>query len=130
MSASSVKILAYGGLNYSDKASKMEGNLGGRLREERKRLLLSQRDFGAIGGVAENAQGSYERGARIPKSDYLAALQHRGVDVVYVLSGERPSVNSGDLTEKETEVLNQYRALQERDQSAVAQITSSLSRDK
>ncbi|KAF2407542.1 helix-turn-helix domain-containing protein [Pseudomonas antarctica] len=107
----------------------MDGNLGVRLKEERKRLLLSQHDFGVIGGVAENAQGHYERGERLPKSDYLMAIRKRGVDVLYVLSGERSLMSADDLNEQETEVLNQYRTLQEQDRGAIAQITSSLSRD-
>ncbi|TVT91379.1 helix-turn-helix domain-containing protein [Pseudomonas sp. RGB] len=107
----------------------MDSSLGGRLKEERKRLLLSQHDFGVIGGVAGNAQGHYERGERLPKSDYLMAIRRRGVDVLYVLSGERSHMSADDLTVEETEVVNQYRTLHEADQGAIAQITSSLSRD-
>ncbi|MFL1501084.1 helix-turn-helix domain-containing protein [Pseudomonas sp. O64] len=107
----------------------MDGNLGVRLKEERKRLLLSQHDFGALGGVAENAQGHYERGERLPKSDYLMAIRKRGVDVLYLLSGERSLMSSDDLSEQETEILNQYRTLQKQDRGAIAQITSSLSKD-
>jgi len=85
--------------------------------------------FGVIGGVAENAQGHYERGERLPKSDYLMAIRRKGVDVLYVLSGERSHMSADDLTVEETEVVNQYRTLHEADQGAIAQITSSLSRD-
>lgn len=63
--------------------------LGTRLREERKRLGLSQREMGQLGGVAANAQGKYESGERVPKADYLSALASVGVDVLYVLTGRR-----------------------------------------
>jgi len=44
-------------------------DLGNRLKEERKRLGLSQQELGSIGGVEANAQGKYENGERIPRSD-------------------------------------------------------------
>lgn len=60
-----------------------------RLREERKRLGLSQREMGCMGGVAANAQGKYESGERVPKADYLAAVANVGVDILYVLTDRR-----------------------------------------
>ncbi|WP_426139414.1 helix-turn-helix domain-containing protein [Pseudomonas sp. DWP3-1-2] len=63
--------------------------IGTRLRQERKRLGLSQREMGQLGGVAANAQGKYESGERVPKADYLAALAAVGVDVLFVLTNRR-----------------------------------------
>jgi transcriptional regulator with XRE-family HTH domain len=105
----------------------MDDQFGARLREERKVLGLSQQDFGAIGGVAANAQVHYESGARIPKSDYLVAIRRKGVDVLYVLTGERAVLSSDALSEKETLIINHYRGLDGVDQEAIAQITLSLS---
>ncbi|NWD65789.1 helix-turn-helix domain-containing protein [Pseudomonas sp. IPO3774] len=107
----------------------MDDKLGARLKEERKVLGLSQQEFGAIGGVAANAQVHYESGVRLPKSDYLIALRRKGVDVIFVLTGERAAINQDDLSEKETSIINQYRTLDCLDQEAIAQITSSLSAD-
>lgn len=67
-----------------------------RLRQERKRLSLSQREMGQLGGVAANAQGKYESGERIPRADYLAALASAGVDVLYVLTGRHAAVLKAD----------------------------------
>lgn len=64
-------------------------DIGTRLKQERKRLGLSQRELGHFGGVAANAQGRYESGERVPKADYLAAVANVGVDVLYVLTGRR-----------------------------------------
>lgn len=66
-------------------------DIGSRLRQERKRLGLSQREIGQLGGVAANAQGKYESGERVPKADYLAALANCGLDVLYVLTARRAS---------------------------------------
>lgn len=63
--------------------------IGARLRQERKRLGLSQREMGSLGGVAANAQGKYESGERAPRADYLAAIARGGVDVLYVLTSRR-----------------------------------------
>ncbi|KMT52829.1 helix-turn-helix domain-containing protein [Pseudomonas fildesensis] len=107
----------------------MDGNLGTRLKEERKRLLLSQHDFGAAGGVAENAQGHYERGERLPKSDYLMAVRKIGADVLYVLTGEHESVSSASLSNAEAKIVGHYRELDSIDKSSVSRIASSLSKE-
>lgn len=61
--------------------------LGDRLRQERRRLGLSQAEFAALAGVQRLAQGQYESEAREPKLSYLAALAAVGVDVGFVLFG-------------------------------------------
>ncbi|MCD5985994.1 helix-turn-helix domain-containing protein [Pseudomonas sp. CDFA 610] len=64
-------------------------DIGTRLKQERRRLGLLQRELGHFGGVAANAQGKYESGERVPRADYLAAIANVGVDVLYVLTGRR-----------------------------------------
>jgi len=64
-------------------------NISDRLRKERERFGLNQADFGALGGVKKLAQFNYEKGERQPDSAYLAALAAHGVDVLYVLTGQR-----------------------------------------
>lgn len=102
-------------------------DLGSRLKEERKSLGLSQQEFGAIGGVEANAQGKYESGERIPRSDYLAALGKHGVDILYVLSGDRTPIATDTLDEDERAIITHYRALSEEDQQAILQLATSLS---
>jgi transcriptional regulator with XRE-family HTH domain len=60
-----------------------------RLREERVRLGLTQQALATAGGVLVNAQGTYERGARVPNANYLANVAKAGVDVLYVITGTR-----------------------------------------
>jgi transcriptional regulator with XRE-family HTH domain len=102
-------------------------HLGSRLKEERKTLGLSQQDFAAIGGVEANAQGKYESGERTPRSDYLAALGVKGVDVLYLLSGRRTPLRIDSLSEAERNVIIHYRALTDQDQDAISQLALSLS---
>lgn len=63
-------------------------NRGERLRQERLRLELSQKDFAAIFGKKTMAALRYEKGERVMGQDDLEALHHAGVDVWYLLTGE------------------------------------------
>jgi transcriptional regulator with XRE-family HTH domain len=64
---------------------------GGRLVEERSRLGLSQEDLADATGMSKRALGNYERGGRSPDAEQLIRLRGRGVDIFYVLTGERLS---------------------------------------
>lgn len=61
--------------------------IGIRLRQERVRVGLTQRQLGLLGGVAANTQGFYEKDKRSPRADYLSKILAAGVDVVYILTG-------------------------------------------
>lgn len=60
-----------------------------RLREERKRLKLNQTQLAALAGTTKNSQLNYEKGNVCPNAEYLAAIAEAGVDVQYVLTGQR-----------------------------------------
>jgi transcriptional regulator with XRE-family HTH domain len=100
--------------------------IGSRLRQERERLGLSQKIFGEIGGVEANAQGKYENGGRAPKADYLSRVAERGVDVLYVLTGNPTPTLIENLSHMEEKVLGSYRALFKEDQDAIRRLTSTL----
>lgn len=85
--------------------------LGERLSEERKRKALNQTDFAAIGGVTVKTQVLYEKSERVPDASYLAALAAEGVDVLYVLTGERAGAS---MSPDEQALLSAYRALDAR----------------
>lgn len=86
-------------------------NLGSRLKQERLRLRLSQRELGEAGGVKTNAQAKYETGERSPKANYLAAVHAAGVDVVYVITGKRTLVLN--MTEEEARRLIDGRTVRD-----------------
>lgn len=83
--------------------------VGERLREERLRLGLKQEELADIGGVKKNAQFNYEKGVRAPSASYLAAVAAVGVDVNYLLTGQR-SLSESDLTPEEQALLSNYRS--------------------
>jgi transcriptional regulator with XRE-family HTH domain len=64
-------------------------NFGERLKEERERKGMTQDAFGAVGGVRKQAQLKYEKAERKPDVEYFEALSKIGVDVQYVVTGQR-----------------------------------------
>jgi transcriptional regulator with XRE-family HTH domain len=109
-------------------------DFGDRLREERDRLGLSQSEMGEIGGVKKLAQLNYEKGERQPSASYLAAVACVGVDVMYVLTGQRiapvPSNEQTRISRRESAMLDNYRACDEEDRKAIDRIALSAASPK
>lgn len=96
-------------------------SFGTRLREERERLGYNQTDFGDIGGVRKNAQSNYEQGERQPDAEYLQKIQAIGVDVHYLLTGERR--DSDELTRA---LLGSWTSLKEEQKQLILQLLGNL----
>ncbi|HEV2747190.1 MAG TPA: helix-turn-helix transcriptional regulator [Allosphingosinicella sp.] len=62
---------------------------GVRLAEERKRLGLKQTEFAKRVGTDVAKQSLYENDRRELRADYLARLADAGIDVFYILTGQR-----------------------------------------
>lgn len=82
-------------------------NFSKRLVEERKRLKIKQKDIAAQLGIHINSQLDYEKG-RVPAfAAYLEKIAEMGVDVQYVLTGQRNGELVLSLEEKA--MLTAYR---------------------
>lgn len=99
---------------------------GSRLRQERERLGANQTDFAAQAGVSKNTQYNYEKGDRSPDSAYLAAIADVGVDILYVVTGQRSPLPADSISAEEAQHLELYRSLNERDREAVERLVSAL----
>ncbi len=97
-------------------------DLGGRLREERERLGLSQSEMGEIGGVKKLAQLNYEKSVRQPDASYLTAIAAIGVDVMYVLTGQRGAPAQPVLSRREAALVDNYRHCAQEDQQAIDRV--------
>ncbi|WP_414016424.1 helix-turn-helix domain-containing protein [Burkholderia stagnalis] len=90
-------------------------HIGSRLRDERLRIGLSQDEFATVGGVARRSQSAYESDERAPDAAYLLAVREIGVDIGYVLTGERAAAGAaaeqGARDADEADVLAMYRQL-------------------
>jgi DNA-binding XRE family transcriptional regulator len=60
---------------------------GERLAQERARLGLTQADLAVHAGIARRTQINYERGERAPDATYLHALDARGIDSLFLITG-------------------------------------------
>ncbi|TFU49444.1 XRE family transcriptional regulator [Pasteurella sp. WM03] len=81
-------------------------HIGDRLREERKKLDLSQREFSKLAGVTSQAQFKYEHNKILPRANYFVNINSIGIDVNYVLFGVK-----GELVrnEEERKLLHLFR---------------------
>jgi len=79
--------------------------VGARLRTERERLGLTLDAFAALGGASKRSLIDWEKGALVPNAEVLAKVAQHGVDVLYVLTGQRAMAV---LTTEETALLDNY----------------------
>lgn len=101
-------------------------NVGERIKEERVRLGLNQGDFAVMAKVSKTTQFNYEKSERSPDAEYLAAVAARGLDVLYVVTGERKPSVADSLTVEEAAVLAHLRVLPEADRAAMARMAAAM----
>jgi transcriptional regulator with XRE-family HTH domain len=101
-------------------------NIGERIKEERVRLGLNQGDFAVMAKVSKTTQFNYEKGERSPDAEYLAAVADAGVDVLYIVTGNRQLSAANSLTEEEGAVLAHFRVLPEADRAAMARMAAAM----
>jgi len=82
--------------------------IGKRLRDERKRLGWSQQFAATTVGVSREMWAKYEGGAE-PGAKALARMLSAGVDVLYVLTGQRGTASRETLSTNERTLLDNYR---------------------
>lgn len=80
--------------------------LSDRLKAERKRLKIKAKDFAELTGIHPTRQSVYENNGFPEFGDYLEKAANLGVDVQYVLTGQRSNMV---LTPEERELLQLYR---------------------
>lgn len=86
-------------------------NFGIRLKSERERLKLTQEALAEAGGVKKLSQSKYENGERSPNSEYLERLASTGVDVAYLLTGQRPEEYSNEYSNQQPAIGRHKRQL-------------------
>ena len=81
---------------------------GERIKEERERLGFNQTDFAALSQSTRKALFNWESGVASPNAAALATWAAVGLDVLYVLTGERNS-SMPALDAAEQVLLDSYR---------------------
>lgn len=97
-----------------------------RLAEERRRLGHKQADFAILVGSDPPKQSLYENDHRQLRADYLVRIAAVGVNVFYVLTGQR---REGDwLGEQGSRALATFLALPEPLRTAARKLVADLDR--
>lgn len=81
---------------------------GERIKEERERLGFNQADFAALAEATRKTLFNWESGTASPNAAALAAWAQHGLDVLYVVTGERLSAQPA-ADPAEQVLLNSYR---------------------
>lgn len=104
--------------------------MGRRLGEERERLGFTQPEFAALGDAKARTLQDWERGIAAPNSEFLARLNQHGIDVFYVLTGQRTPQAASALSPEESALLENYKHADEADQAAARRILTALAQQK
>jgi len=83
--------------------------IGLRLKEERERLGYTQPVFAELAGATKRTLIYWEQGISSPTAVQLARLSEIGVDVLYVLTGQRAIPLQDTLNPRERALLDGYR---------------------
>lgn len=102
--------------------------IGDRLKEERERLGFNQTDFAAKAGASKNSQYNYEKGERSPDATYLAAVAERGVDVLYVVTGERKPTTTESVSAETAKFLEIYQHITDLDREVLFRMASAFAK--
>ncbi|MCT1588457.1 helix-turn-helix domain-containing protein [Morganella morganii] len=84
-------------------------SLGDRIKEERKRLGLTQVKFAECVGVQPTTQINYEKNTRIPDAVYLEKADGINCDVLYLVTGQKSQ--QLDISAEEQVLLDNYRSM-------------------
>lgn len=80
-----------------------------RLKSERERLGYSQSEFAEIADATRKTVFNWESGSGTPGADVLAAWANVGLDVLYVVTGDRSFVPPRKLTSEEETMLGYFK---------------------
>lgn len=105
-------------------------SVGARLRAERERLKLSQSEFSKLAGVSLRTEQDWERGVSSVRADSLSILAPHGVDVLYVLTGQRLQPVESTLTPEERALLDNYQHSDEEARRSARLVLNALARRK
>lgn len=86
-------------------------SLADRFKSERERLALTQPRVADLAGVGKTTVINWEKGLSSPTAVQLSALAEVGLDVLYVITGQRskPLEPAQELPRQEQEWLALYR---------------------
>ena len=93
---------------------------GNRLKEQRKKMGLTQADAAQKAGIERETWGKYERGVFMPSGDVLISFLSMGINVSDLFAAEEPFRQPETiLSAEEQELLTQFRQLNQDGKTAI-----------
>lgn len=86
---------------------------GQRLAEERERIGRTQEQLGGLVGATKRSVIDWEGDGSSPKAIYLEKMAPEGIDVLYLLTGQRSTPIQDWLTPRQRALLENYDAADE-----------------
>lgn len=94
-------------------------SFGERLRLERLRVGMHQLEMAEACEVSRKTISVWERGEQTPNAAVLAMMASHGVDILYVVTGQRAGVAEATLAPVERELLLAWRHGSEQGKEAI-----------
>lgn len=102
---------------------------GSRLKEQRKKLGLTQAEAAQRAGIERETWGKYERGIFMPSGDVLISFLGMGINVGVLFStDETEPLPNNTLTAEEQQLLNCYRRSTGKDREMIMFIANKVDR--
>ncbi|EJI5073122.1 helix-turn-helix transcriptional regulator [Salmonella enterica] len=103
-------------------------NQGARLKEERERLGYNQTDFAALVGASKHSQINWEKGVSSPDSAFLEVWAKVGLDVLYVVMGQRTfqqevGMNLIPVTNDERELIGRLKKMNPAQRNSLLEVS-------
>lgn len=72
-----------------------------RIKEERKRLKLTQQAFAAVAGAGKRTVIDWEKGVSYPNAEYLWRMHEAGANVNYIVTGMTQALPVDDASKQD-----------------------------
>lgn len=102
---------------------------GERLREERIRIDVSQLSMAESCGVSRGTLATWEKGEQSPNAAALAVMASLGIDVLYVVTGQRAGETEATLAPAERALLQAWRDSNDKGRAALSAVAEVLRPD-
>jgi transcriptional regulator with XRE-family HTH domain len=103
-------------------------HIGERLREERMRMGIAQLAMADVCGVSRGTLATWEKGEQSPNAVALAVMADMGVDVLYVVTGQRTGPGQATLAPAERDLLASYARADEAGRAAIRAVAAVAAR--
>ena len=101
-------------------------HIGDRLREERLRIAVQQVDMAEACDVSRGTLATWEKGEQAPNAAILSKMASMGVDVLYVVTGQRQGETEATLAPEEKTLLSAWRSSGEKGRTALTAVAEVL----